>query len=216
MSDSAPPRSSVAHCRVSDYTPFCVAYSWSVGLDVTHKPEVHSAVIPKLWLPTRWPAKIFGRAYFIFTMLVFSTATHSRSVEVAPQNSLDVAFGPLSEMLGNHSHSISVYIRMSCVCYWNTVCRLTDTLAKTPLSTPANPIQSNSSMHRYECMVLCKDISLQRGRFCARSLASYIPRSSENRSSWMFFFSPRLCAAAPVIASNSLEEVRSIDVKNVY
>ena len=29
--------------------------------------------------------------------------------------------------------------------------------------------------------------SLQRGRFCARYLASYIPRSSEDRSSWMFF-----------------------------
>ena len=43
--------------------------------------------------------------------------------------------------------------------------------------------QSNSSMHRYECAELCKDISLQRGRFCARSLASCIPRSSEDRSS---------------------------------
>jgi len=49
------------------------------------------------------------------------------------------------------------------------------------------PIQSNSSMHHYECVALCKDISLQRGRFCARSLASCIPRSSEDRSSWMFF-----------------------------
>ena len=43
--------------------------------------------------------------------------------------------------------------------------------------------QSNSSMHRYECVALCKDISLQRGRFCARSLASHAPRSSEDRSS---------------------------------
>ena len=34
-------------------------------------------------------------------------------------------------------------------------------------------IQSNSSMHHYECIALCKDISLQRGRFCIRSLASY-------------------------------------------
>jgi len=42
--------------------------------------------------------------------------------------------------------------------------------------------QSNSSMHHYECVVLCKDISLQRGRFCARSLASYIPGSNEDRS----------------------------------
>ena len=37
-------------------------------------------------------------------------------------------------------------------------------------------------MHRYECVALCKDISLQRGRwFCARSLASCIPRSSVDR-----------------------------------
>jgi len=42
--------------------------------------------------------------------------------------------------------------------------------------------QSTSSMHRYECVALCKDISLQRGR-CARSLASCIARSSEDRSS---------------------------------
>ena len=45
------------------------------------------------------------------------------------------------------------------------------------------PIQSNSSMHHYECVALCKDVSLQGDRFCARSLASYIPRSSEDRSS---------------------------------
>jgi len=46
------------------------------------------AVIPKLWpachfwpvASSRWPAKIFGCAYYIFTILVFSTATHSRSV----------------------------------------------------------------------------------------------------------------------------------------
>ena len=42
-------------------------------------------------------------------------------------------------------------------------------------------------MHHYECVALCKDITLQRGRFCARSLASYIPISSKDRSSWMFF-----------------------------
>jgi len=42
--------------------------------------------------------------------------------------------------------------------------------------------QSTSSIHRYECVALCKDISLQRGR-CARSLASCIARSSEDRSS---------------------------------
>jgi len=43
--------------------------------------------------------------------------------------------------------------------------------------------RSSSSMHHYECVALCKDISLQRGPFCARSLASRIPRSSEDRSS---------------------------------
>ena len=47
--------------------------------------------------------------------------------------------------------------------------------------------QSNSSTHHYECVALCKDTSLQRGRFCTRSLASCIPRTSEDRSSWMFF-----------------------------
>ena len=50
-----------------------------------------------------------------------------------------------------------------------------------------SPIQSSSSIHRYECVALCKYISLQKGWFCARSLASCIPRSSEDRSSWMFF-----------------------------
>ena len=41
--------------------------------------------------------------------------------------------------------------------------------------------RSNSSMHHYECIVLCRYISLQTGRFCTRSLASCIPRSSEDR-----------------------------------
>jgi len=48
-------------------------------------------------------------------------------------------------------------------------------------------LQSNSSMHHYECIALCKDISLPRGWFCTRSLASCIPRSSKDRSSRMFF-----------------------------
>jgi len=48
-------------------------------------------------------------------------------------------------------------------------------------------IISNSSMHCHECVVLCKDISLQRGWFCTRSLASCIPGYSEGRPSWMFF-----------------------------
>jgi len=54
-------------------------------------------------------------------------------------------------------------------------------------------IQSNSSMHHYECIAVCKEISLQRGRFCARSPASYIPRSSKDRSSWMFFIQVAVC-----------------------
>ena len=41
-------------------------------------------------------------------------------------------------------------------------------------------VQSNSSMHHCECVVLCKDVRLQRGRFCTRSLASFIPGSSED------------------------------------
>ena len=50
-----------------------------------------------------------------------------------------------------------------------------------------NQSQLNSSMHYYECIALCKDISLQWGWFCTGSLSSCIPRSSEDRSSWMFF-----------------------------
>ena len=47
---------------------------------------------------------------------------------------------------------------------------------------------TNSSIQQcYEWVVLCTDISLQRGRFCTRSLALRIPRSSEERSSWTFF-----------------------------
>jgi len=42
-------------------------------------------------------------------------------------------------------------------------------------------------MSHYECMALCKHVSLQWGQFCARSQASCIPRSSEDRSSRMFF-----------------------------
>ena len=38
-------------------------------------------------------------------------------------------------------------------------------------NAPWSKRQCNSSMHRYECVALCKDINLQRGRFCARSLA---------------------------------------------
>ena len=49
------------------------------------------------------------------------------------------------------------------------------------------PIQSNSIMHHYKCVALCKDIGMQSGRFCTISLAWYLPRSSEDRSSWMFF-----------------------------
>ena len=58
---------------------------------------------------------------------------------------------------------------------------------QTHTHTHTPPIQSHSSMHHYECVALCKNISLQKGRFCTRSLASCIPRSSEDRSSRMFF-----------------------------
>ena len=93
-------------------------------------------------------------------------------------------------------------------------------------------------MRHYECVALCKDISLQRGRFCARSLASCIPRSSEDSRGRFKHVQPnrgphkrtsisiglfiprsskeghhecsssRLCAAAPVVASSSLEDVQ--------
>jgi len=61
-------------------------------------------------------------------------------------------------------------------------------------------VQSNSSMHRNECIALCKNISLQRGRFCTRSLASCIPRSSKDRSC----SSSRLWAATPVVFSTPI------------
>ena len=41
------------------------------------------------------------------------------------------------------------------------------------------------SMQHYKCRARCKDISLQRGWFHARSLASCVPRSSEDR--WPVF-----------------------------
>ena len=56
---------------------------------------------------------------------------------------------------------------------------------------------SNSSMHHCECIALGKDISLQRGWFCTRSLASYTPRSSEDRSSRKFFIQVVQCARPP-------------------
>ena len=63
-----------------------------------------------------------------------------------------------------------------------------------------NVLQSNSSMHHYECVVLCKDNSLQRGRSYARSLASCILRSSKDR--WTFFI--QVCVAAPVVNCNRM------------
>jgi len=74
------------------------------------------------------------------------------------------------------------------------------------MTLTAYNVQSNSSMHRNECIALCKNISLQRGRFCTRSLASCIPRSSKDRSC----SSSRLWAATPVVFfdSNSLEKVQ--------
>jgi len=72
---------------------------------------------------------------------------------------------------------------------WRTICRPSPTrrevhdLSASVRASISPKLQSNSSMHHCECVALCKDISLQRGRFCARSLASCIPRSSEDRSS---------------------------------
>ena len=67
-------------------------------------------------------------------------------------------------------------------------------------------IQSNSSMRRYECVALCKYLSLHRGRLCATTLASYIPRSSEDGSSWMLFI--WVVRGRPVVAPSSPEEFR--------
>ena len=53
----------------------------------------------------------------------------------------------------------------------------------------------------YRC---AKDISSQRGRFCATSLASCIPRSAKTG---YHECSSKLCAAAPVVASDSLDDV---------
>jgi len=62
-----------------------------------------------------------------------------------------------------------------------------------------------SSMHHYERVALCKDISLQSGRFCARSK----PPVSLNRAKTGHHecSSSTLCAAAPVVASISLGEI---------
>ena len=54
-------------------------------------------------------------------------------------------------------------------------------------SAPESSTLTTRLPSHHECVVLCKDISLQTGRFCTRSLASCISRSSEDRSSWMFF-----------------------------
>jgi len=43
------------------------------------------------------------------------------------------------------------------------------------LLMPIQSWQSNSSMHPYKCVALCKHISFQISRFCARSPASYMP-----------------------------------------
>ena len=50
------------------------------------------------------------------------------------------------------------------------------------------------------------DISLQRGRFCARSLA-YVAQEPA-KTGYRERSSSKLCAAAPVVASSCLEEVR--------
>ena len=59
----------------------------------------------------------------------------------------------------------------------------------------------HSSMHRYECVALCGYISVQRGRFCAGSLASYIPRYSDDRS-----LSSSSSSSSSFICSNQLNK----------
>ena len=61
-------------------------------------------------------------------------------------------------------------------------------------------------MHHYECIALCKHIVVQRGRFCPRSLASVSQdpvKTGHHECS-----SSKFCAAAQVVTSSSLEEVR--------
>jgi len=69
-------------CRSTHHTQNCMT-SWSQSCGTLGQwfPNCGPQAIFGPRLPTRWPTKIFGRAYFIFTILVFSTATHSRSVE---------------------------------------------------------------------------------------------------------------------------------------
>ena len=53
-------------------------------------------------------------------------------------------------------------------------------------SSTSNPIQQQHASLRVHSTVQIHQ-SAERPRFCARSLASCIPRSSEDRSLWMFF-----------------------------
>jgi len=81
----------------------------------------------------------------------------------------------------------------------------------------AYSIQSTSSMHHYECAALYEDISLQRGRFCTRSLASCIPRSSEDGSSRMFFIQVvRGCPGGRLQFSGGGSESATYQDKNFY
>ena len=78
-----------------------------------------------------------------------------------------------------------------CLCNTNEVClgrcKLLAHLVHVEVLSSLCPIQSNSSMHHYECAALYKDINLQRGRFWASSLASCSSRSRKERSPWMVF-----------------------------
>ena len=49
------------------------------------------------------------------------------------------------------------------------------------LLTYSHAQHSNSIMHHYECVALCKDIGLQRGRFCTRSVASCVPKIQQRQ-----------------------------------
>ena len=48
------------------------------------------------------------------------------------------------------------------------------------------PVQSSSIMHHYECVVLCKDISLQRGRFCVHQIFSLMYPKIQQREKILY------------------------------
>ena len=133
------------------------------------------------------------------------THTHRRtSPRHRPWQSshVNITSSPSAAAIWNSSSTVNIFKRQY------------DTIQTIGYHQKHSSAQSNTSMHCCKCVALCKDIirydtrcyfnvrskadmsrvnlphgiiSLQRGRFCTRSLASCIPRSSKDRSSWMFF-----------------------------